>query len=405
MKDSRFDLDPQGDTILVLRRPKKEQPVWEPKKERAKWTRRNNFIRQKLFGSETNPEKDADLSGDPHDDESTHEQTPEPIAPDDEPSVPKDGGDAREQNAKSNEVQFRLSSRHLALASPVFKTMLNGTWKESAAPSDQSKKSAKTRKPPKKDSDSSTRYELTATEWDDEVFLMLMNIIHGRNTLVPLSIDLITLVKLSVLVDYYQCQEVTQFIFRIWMKEFVAPKSYGPDCVAWIFVSWVFSQAKFFDRMTQLAMSTSEGGFGTIYLPLPQNLLSMATPHLHGFTKLIYFAAVMEQKRDQILDEIFEILGNLCENLCKGRLGCSFACSAMLLGTLLKRMDEHKLYRACSARRVRVVVLSLKSAAGRQCVCTLQGFLEADFNRTWQKLDGLKLKDFKGQKRKFADVS
>ncbi|KAG5989150.1 hypothetical protein E4U52_005865 [Claviceps spartinae] len=184
MKDSRFDLDPQGDTILVLRCPKKEQP-------------------------------DADPSDDPPDDEGTHEQTPEPIAPDDEPSVPNDGGDAREQNAENNEVQFRLSSRHLALASPVFKTMLNGTWKESAAPSDQSKKSAKPRKPPKKDSDSSTRYDLTATEWDDEVFLMLMNIIHGRNTLVPLSIDLTTLVKLSVLVDYYQCQEVTEFVVRI----------------------------------------------------------------------------------------------------------------------------------------------------------------------------------------------
>ncbi|KAG6105512.1 hypothetical protein E4U14_005100 [Claviceps sp. LM454 group G7] len=381
MKVSRFDLDPQGDTILVLRCPKKEQPVWKPSKEKTKWARRNNFIRQKLFGSESNPDKDADPSDDPPDDEGTHEQTPEPIAPDDEPS-------AREQNAESNEVQFRLSSRHLALASPIFKTMLNGIWKESAAPSDQSKKSAKTRKPPKKGSDSSTRYELTATEWDDEVFLMLMNIIHGRNTLVPLSIDLTTLVKLSVLVDYYQCQEVTQFVVRIWIKEFVLPTSYGRDCVAWIFVSWVFSCGELFEKMTQLAMKGSEGGFGTIYLPLPPNLLT-----------------AMEQKRDQFLDDIFKILGNLCQSLCKGRLGCSFECSSMLLGSLLQGIDERKLYQTCSARRVRLIVLSLSTGAQRKCVCSLQQLLGLEFNRAWQNLDGLRLKDYQGQKRKFADVS
>ncbi|KAG6037851.1 hypothetical protein E4U40_002063 [Claviceps sp. LM458 group G5] len=310
MKDQRFEVDPQGDTILILRCPNKEQPVWEPQKESPNWTRRNRMIRQKLFNSESNPDEDADPSDDPSDGKGTPEPTPESIAPDDEPSVPNDGGDAREQNSKSNEVQFRLSSRHLALASPVFKTMLNGTWKESAAPSGQSEKSAKARNRLKNGSDSSTRYELTATEWDDEVFLMLMNIIHGRHTLVPLSIDLITLVKLSVLVDYYQCQEVTQLVFRLWIKELVLPTSYGRDCVAWIFVSWVFCYSELFANMTQLAMKASEGSFGTIYLPFPPNLLSMATPHLHGYSKLIYFAAVMEQKRDEFLDEIFNILGN-----------------------------------------------------------------------------------------------
>ncbi|KAG6053398.1 hypothetical protein E4U17_004740 [Claviceps sp. LM77 group G4] len=384
MKDPRFELDPQGDTILILRYPNKEQPVWEPQKEVTNWTRRNRIIRQKLFNSESNPDKDAG----PSDSEGTQEPTPESIAPDDEPSVPNDGRDAREQNSKSNEVQFRLSSRHLALASPVFKTMLNGTWKESAAPSGQSEKSSKAKKPLKNGSASSTRYELTATEWDDEVFLMLMNIIHGRHTLVPLSIDLITLVKMSVLVDYYQCQEVTQLVFRLWIKEFDLPTSYGRDCVAWIFVSWVFSYSDLFAQMTKLAMRTSEGGFGTIYLPLPPTLLT-----------------AMERKRDQFLDIIFNVLGNLCQHLCKGRRGCNFECSAILLGSLLKGMDEHKLYQACSARRVRRVVLSLESGAERRCVCTLQRLLRPEFDRAWLIVDGLRLKDYKVQKRKFADVS
>ncbi|KAG6053393.1 hypothetical protein E4U17_004735 [Claviceps sp. LM77 group G4] len=233
VQTSRYDLDPQGDTILVLRCPNTEQPVWEPKDEVSKLKQKNETRRRIFFGSYYMSEM-----------EDAHEQTPEPIAPTVESSVLNDSGEAHGDNSERNDVQFRLSSRHLALASPVFKTTLNGSWKESAPSSDTSnngsaktraplqhskskhlqrssgsKKSAKSRKPLKNGSDSSTRYELTATEWDDEVFLILMNIIHGRNKMVPLSVDLITLVKMSVIVDYYQCQEVTQVFVGLWIDK------------------------------------------------------------------------------------------------------------------------------------------------------------------------------------------
>ncbi|KAG6231603.1 hypothetical protein E4U26_006755 [Claviceps purpurea] len=277
MQNLRHNLDPEGDTILVLRCPNTQKLVWEPKDAGNKWKRRNYTLRAKLFGSRLM----SDMESDHFEDGDTHERSPEPIATTIESSV------------SSHEVEFRLSSRHLTLASPVFKKMMSGSWKESA-PS----------------SDGQVRYELTATEWDANDFLLLMRVIHGRNIQVPLSIDLETLGRISVLVDYYQCEEVTRLAVGLWIdKVGELPTSYGPECVIWMFVSWVFSYSEIFEKMTELAMKGSEGGLGTIYLPFPPTLLSMSTPHLHDFYKLIHFAAGLEQKRDHFLDEMFNTLG------------------------------------------------------------------------------------------------
>ncbi|KAG5942527.1 hypothetical protein E4U59_001069 [Claviceps monticola] len=313
MDNSRFEVDPQGDTILVLQCPKTAQPVWEPEDESSKRKRGNDIPMAKLFlGSQFNFGMDFD----PSDDEDTHASTPETIAATVESSLPNDSGEAHGENIKREDVNFRLSSRHLALASPVFKTMLNGLWKESAPLSGWS------------DNGCSVRYELTAAEWDDELFLILMNIIHGRNTLVPLYVDLTTLMKLSVLVDYYQCQEVTQFVVGHWIKALSnsLPKEYGRDCVAWMFVAWIFSCTDLFEKMTSLAMKGSEGGLGKIYLPLPPMLLSTVTSHLpdlHAFSKLMDFAAIMEQRRRQFIDHIFATLEAVSMQLRQGSLGSS----------------------------------------------------------------------------------
>ncbi|KAG6105601.1 hypothetical protein E4U14_005038 [Claviceps sp. LM454 group G7] len=222
MQDLRHDLDPEGDTILVLRCPNTQQLVWEPKDAGNKWKRRNYTLRAKLFGSRLM----SDMEPDHFDDENTHEPSPEPIAP------------TIESNGQ-------------------------------------------------------VRYELTATEWDANDFLLLMRVIHGRNIQVPLSVDLDTLGRISVLVDYYQCQEVTRLAVGLWIdKVGKLPTSYGRECVIWMFVSWVFSYSEIFENMTELAMKGSEGGLGTIYLPFPPTLLTG-----------------LEQKRDHFLDEMFNTLG------------------------------------------------------------------------------------------------
>ncbi|KAG5918872.1 hypothetical protein E4U61_001384 [Claviceps capensis] len=413
MQDLRHELDPQGDTILVLRCPNTQQAVWERKDETIKLKQKNKTRRRMLYDFDSV----SDTEDGRCDDRNAHEPTPETIAPSIESSMPNDSGEAHGDNSDRNEVQFRLSSRHLALASPVFKTMLNGFWKESAPLSDQYNRSAKPLSPLQNDSNCQVRYELAATEWGAEDFLLLMNIVHCQSIKVPYSIDLETLGRMSVLVDYYHCQEATQFFAGLWIDKLSGglPTTYGRNCVTWMFVSWVFSRSDIFEKMTQLAIRTCNGGLGTINLPFPPMLLSTATPHLQDLSKLMCFVAVIEQKRDHFIHMIFALLGNTCKHLREGHCGCDFECTSMLLGSLLRGMEKNELYGACSAERAKSLVLSLKSGKRYICTsvysntysahpCTLHALLEPGIERLWDGLVGLKLDEYNGQKKKSADV-
>ncbi|KAG6025926.1 hypothetical protein E4U19_002880 [Claviceps sp. Clav32 group G5] len=97
--------------------------------------------------------------------------------------------------------------------------MLNGFWKESVSSSDQDNGSAELWSSLQSGSDCQVRYQLTATEWVVKDFLLLMNIVHGHSGQVPYAVDLETLGRISVLVDYYQCQEVTQLAVGLWIDK------------------------------------------------------------------------------------------------------------------------------------------------------------------------------------------
>lgn len=119
-------------------------------------------------------------------------------------------------------------------------------------------------------------YKITATEWDVEVFLLLMNIVHGHSRQAPSSVNSDTLGKLSVLVDYYECQEITEVFVGLWVNKLseCLPTSYGRDCMIWLFVLWVFAYDELFETMTQLVIKESKGPLLTICLPFPPMLLS-----------------------------------------------------------------------------------------------------------------------------------
>ncbi|KAG5928900.1 hypothetical protein E4U53_002560 [Claviceps sorghi] len=81
-------------------------------------------------------------------------------------------------------VCFKLSSKHLILASPVFRAMLCGGWKESITPS----KTDRDKENNPRDQNAALR-EITATEWDKRALLLLLKILHGRHQHVPLQLD------------------------------------------------------------------------------------------------------------------------------------------------------------------------------------------------------------------------
>lgn len=170
----------------------------------------------------------------------THDQFP---APENNNSIPCELLDL--------EVQMKLSSKHLIMASGYFNKMFQGPWKEN------------------------TTHTVEASEWDIEAMLILMNIIHGHVRKVPRSISLEMLAKIAVLVDYYQCHEVAELHVDCWLRTLSQklPEQYGRDLVLWLAISWVFSQKSIFQALAKVILEESSGPLDTLGLPIPQNIV------------------------------------------------------------------------------------------------------------------------------------
>ncbi|PNP78956.1 hypothetical protein FNYG_07821 [Fusarium nygamai] len=205
-------------------------------------------------------------------------------------------------------IEFRMlvSGKHLELASPIFKTMVTGPFAEG--------------KP-----DSSGFRLITASDWDPEAFKIVLTIMHGYNRDVPRSLSLEMLVKVAMIVNYYDCLESVELYTDIWLEGLKSglPTVYGRDCILCLFISWVFSEPVMFQNMTELALRHSQKLIETEDLPIPADILEG-----------IYIA------RQSALAEIFSAIYELFDRL-QEEQDCSFECSSMLLGVLTKELSKH----------------------------------------------------------------
>ncbi|KAF5253524.1 hypothetical protein FANTH_1595 [Fusarium anthophilum] len=205
-------------------------------------------------------------------------------------------------------IQFRMlvSGKHLELASPIFKTMVTGPFAEGKA-------------------DSSGFRLITASDWDPEAFNIVLTIMHGYNRDVPRSLSLEMLVKVAMIVNYYDCLESVELYTGIWLQALrpELPKVYGRDCILYLFISWVFSEPIIFQNMTQLALRHSQRLIDAEDFPIPANILEE-----------------IDIARQSALAETFSGIYELFDRLQEGQ-ECSFECSSMLLGVLTKELSKH----------------------------------------------------------------
>ncbi|KAH7024558.1 uncharacterized protein B0I36DRAFT_424466 [Microdochium trichocladiopsis] len=243
MADHTYEIDPDGDVVLTLRNPNAPFAVCpvEPEVERALDA----------------PLPNIEHSGDSPVPEPPAEATPEP------------------------KVHIRLSSRHLILASPVFKKMLQGGWQESVP-------------------DVRREYILGATDWDIEALVVLMHVIHGRTRAVPRHI--------AVLVDYYECHEAVDIVASLWTE---------PDLILWLLVAWVFQLLEPFNTITTTLIMTMTGPVSALGLPIPEAI-----------------TAELDKNRSTRLRATLYNMQQLLHDLRGGQVGCSFECSSVLLGSL-----------------------------------------------------------------------
>jgi len=152
---------------------------------------------------------------------------------------------------------FRVSSRHLALASPVFKSALTGGWKES------------------------TKIEgglrtIKTQGWDATALGIFLNAIHGQCKKVPRTLTLEMLAKIAVIIDYYAAHETMEILSTVWIGNLRGQLTTLRDrrtTALWIFISWVFGDSPSFKGATTAAVlehCTNMTDFG---LPIPGQII------------------------------------------------------------------------------------------------------------------------------------
>ncbi|KPM38303.1 hypothetical protein AK830_g8273 [Neonectria ditissima] len=174
-----------------------------------------------------------------------------------EASMPLDDPDTGSKHSSTNThveeppaIQIQVSSQNLMLASPVFRKMLKGPWKEGIA--------------------STSSGLISTSEWDEKAFVMMLDIIHGHHWDIPKSISLEILTKFAVIVDYYQCHEVVDIFVEKWLREMEKdlPTHFGLTSVMWLCISWVFSRSGTFNALVTLSLRHQKGPIGFVYLPI-----------------------------------------------------------------------------------------------------------------------------------------
>ena len=170
--------------------------------------------------------------------------------------------------SEEKEIHYLVSSRHLTLASPWFMRAL------------KSETSTEAVKDP-----SDGRYHISARDWDEEAFLILLSIFHIRTRQVPATVSLELLAKIAVLVDYYELagaevmeREVSGWIAHV--RRDPIPSSYDRDLMLWICVSQVFSMSEEFEQATAVAIRESRGHLQTLDLPIHDAVTGMLSIHL-----------------------------------------------------------------------------------------------------------------------------
>jgi hypothetical protein len=140
-------------------------------------------------------------------------------------------------------IYLRVSSRHLILASAMFRTMLSSD-KFSEGRSLHSEGNLIIKLPD-----------------DPAALIILMYIVHGMTRKVPRHVPLDTLARLASLVSYYQLHEAVELFSDTWianLKQKAFPRTRVPDAIPWLFVSWVFQKENEFEKITRILEHESD---------------------------------------------------------------------------------------------------------------------------------------------------
>jgi hypothetical protein len=171
-------------------------------------------------------------------------------------AVFKAGEDDTGEAGTETEVRMRVSSRHLILASRVFRAMFEGPWNENT-PSVSG----------------SGRPHIMAVGWDSAAFAIVLDAIHGRYNDIPENVNIGLLVRIAVIIDYYALHECLRHITNVWVNNlqgtYKIPQTFCKSSLMWLSVSWVFSSYDLANSMSRVTLRKAAGISGVSLKGLP----------------------------------------------------------------------------------------------------------------------------------------
>ncbi|KAI1086059.1 hypothetical protein F5B19DRAFT_200455 [Rostrohypoxylon terebratum] len=259
-----------------------------------------------------------------------------------------------EQTPIPSLVTFRISSRHLSLASGRTRKMRH-QWEQ------------------EKQSDGHTH--ISVEDWDSAALLTVMDIIHLRNRRVANSVTLEHLSQLAVIVDYFEFHEAVEVFSKRWISNLQPeiPTSYCRDLILWIWVSHVFQEKKVLKNVINTAVQHSPGQMQSLGLPIPDSTINK----------------VNKQRRAAAV-QIIDGLRTLRDGLLDDTQGCSYTCRCLLLGALMKGLQPYHVFDSTSEplsghSLVNVIKniheIHTPSFKSNTCNCTMDGLTSSFLNK------------------------
>jgi hypothetical protein len=166
-------------------------------------------------------------------------------------------GSAPEESARS----LLVSSKVLALASPVFAVMLSPRFREGQR------------------SEAGTLDAVSLPDDDAEAMTVLCQIFHFRYDMLPAKPGLVLFKNLAVMCDKYDCVAPLRFVSETWLVMWEATAS-GEDLEILLFVSYVFGRAERFAGLSGRVVREFSGNLKHLAVlggfdAVPEELLRM----------------------------------------------------------------------------------------------------------------------------------
>lgn len=169
------------------------------------------------------------------------------------------------------QTQLLLSSKHMILASPTFKALLEKhDFKEGL------------------EMRVTGKVEVSIPEDYPTAFTTLAYIAHCRHDRVSLSFDLHTLTQLAILVDKYQMHSSVKVFADIWVRALSnqIPNVLSDAVIQWLCLSWVFHLNTEFRLMSKILQQQTTGSVSKRIsstnwdVPVPQRVIGIYKQHL-----------------------------------------------------------------------------------------------------------------------------